>query len=81
MNKDNFKGQELATHADLAKWCAKGKGQWKYDKNSYILHTHYEYDCMLDDLPLVPDEEDRCIYIRKWGGKWVLPTKKNLGVK
>ena len=72
---------EFATHRQLAKWCAQGKGEWKhFPSNSGTVYTTYKYDEKIADCYLVDGiTATRLIVVRRWeDSSWYAPTKEYL---
>jgi len=73
--------EELATHRELAQWCAQGKGEWKHlPSNSEVVYTTYKYNENLADCYLTEDPAtSQLVVVRRWGDKeWRVPTKEYL---
>lgn len=65
--------KRLMTNVELAKWLAKGNGQFidmreEADEDGHVAGIEYMYQTAFDNVP-VSDQ----IYIREWGGKWHKP--------
>lgn len=67
-----------ATHRELAKWLAQGKGEWRYgDSDRVHANIGFVYDC--NKQHEIVDEK---VKIRKWDDtEWHEPTVDYLGIK
>lgn len=72
--------KELATHRELAQWCAQGKGEWKHlPSNSGVVYTTYKYNENLADCFIADATTSQLVVVRRWGDKeWRVPTKEYL---
>ena len=73
--------EELATHRELAQWCAQGKGEWKHlPSHSGTVYTTYKYNKNLADCYMAEDPTtNQLVVVRRWDDKeWRVPTKKYL---
>lgn len=71
----NEKMSGRATNIQLAQWCAKGNGMWKFDGNDQC-YTHF--NAMLGQMnkPVSPN-----IRIWPWDTEgWIEPTRENMGI-
>ena len=72
--------EELATHRELAQWCAQGKGEWKHlPSHSGTVYKTYKYNETNADKPIARNLEGQDIVVRKWHDKeWHEPADKYL---
>ena len=73
--------KRLATHRELAKWYAQGKGEWMHrPSNSGTVYTMYKYnegeaDCCITEHAITKQR----IVVRRWNSmEWSDPTKEYL---
>ena len=73
--------EELATHRDLAQWCAQGKGEWTHlPSYSGVVYATYKYDESLADCCIAENPKtSQLVVVRRWEDMdWHTPTKKYL---
>ena len=73
--------KRFATHRELVKWCAQGKGEWMHrPSNSGTVYTIYKYnegeaDCCITEHAITKQR----IVVRRWNSmEWNAPTKECL---
>jgi hypothetical protein len=73
--------EEIATHRDLAQWCAQGKGEWKHlPSYSGVVYATYKYDESLANRCIAENPKtSQLVVVRRWEDMdWHTPTKKYL---
>lgn len=65
------------TYRELAEWLAKGNGEWKHEpSHSGTVYTTFKYLEERADWPIVINEDNQIILVRRFGEKeWHSPTK------
>lgn len=66
---------KLATHRELARWLAEGRGEWKR-VNTDTVYTSMSYDDSMDN------DFVNLVLVRRWDDTtWRVPTSKYLGLE
>lgn len=61
--------EELATHRELAQWCAQGKGEWKHlPSHSGAVYTACKYNKNLADCCIIEAQTPGQLVVVRRGG-------------